>query len=51
MTESTGADGEQTGENTCPACAGTGRVEGHPVEQQCGACAGSGTVTEVVGDA
>jgi DnaJ-class molecular chaperone len=42
-----GTDGPQTGENTCPACAGTGRVDG----QDCAACTGTGTVVEQVGDA
>ena len=51
MTEPAGPGEPQTGENTCPACAGTGQVEGQEVEQRCGTCAGSGTVTEVVGDA
>jgi DnaJ-class molecular chaperone len=42
-----GADGAQTGENTCPDCAGTGRVDGG----ECGTCDGTGTVVEQVGDA
>jgi len=40
-------DDSQTGENSCPACAGSGRLDG----QACPACGGSGLVTEVVGDA
>lgn len=42
-----GADGSQTGENTCPDCAGTGRLDG----DECATCAGTGTVVEQVGDA
>jgi len=41
------ADGAQVGENTCPACAGTGEVDG----VGCATCGGSGTVVEPVGDA
>ena len=37
----------QTGENTCPACAGTGRG----ADGACGSCGGSGMVVETVGDA
>ena len=37
----------QVGENVCPACAGSGEVDGGP----CGDCAGGGTVEEIVGDA
>jgi len=40
-------DADQTGENTCPDCAGTGELE----DGSCPACAGTGVVTEVVGDA
>jgi hypothetical protein len=36
-----------TGENLCPACAGTGRIRGGP----CPTCAGTGTVTEPIGGA
>ena len=36
-----------TGENVCPACAGSGRVDGAP----CTECAGSGRVVSNVGDA
>lgn len=38
---------EQSAENTCPRCAGSGRRAGEP----CPACDGTGLVTEVVGDA
>jgi DnaJ-class molecular chaperone len=38
---------QQVGENVCPDCAGTGKVEG----ADCAACGGSGTVEEIVGDA
>jgi DnaJ-class molecular chaperone len=37
----------QDGENTCPECAGTGRVDG----AECRDCGGTGTVVEPVGDA
>jgi DnaJ-class molecular chaperone len=37
----------QTGENTCPRCAGSGQVEGGA----CPDCEGSGTVVVNVGDA
>lgn len=42
-------DGEpaQTGEHTCPDCAGTGVRDGAP----CGTCRGSGVVRVTVGDA
>ena len=36
-----------TGENTCPACGGSGTVSGQP----CEACGGSGVVTVNIGDA
>lgn len=36
-----------TGENTCRACAGTGKVDGKPCTQ----CAGTGVVTEGIGGA
>lgn len=42
-----GADGSQSGENTCPQCAGDGRVEGG----DCPTCEGTGIVAEPVGDA
>lgn len=42
-----GTDGPQIGENTCPACAGTGRVDG----SDCATGGGTGTVVEQVGDA
>jgi DnaJ-class molecular chaperone len=38
---------EQTGENACPDCGGTGRLAQGP----CPTCGGSGKVTETVGDA
>ncbi|WP_309084346.1 hypothetical protein [Chelativorans sp.] len=38
---------KQTGENTCPRCAGTGSFEGKP----CPECKGTGSVTVIVGDA
>ena len=38
---------EQSGENVCPKCAGSGRVAGEP----CEFCGGSGRVIELVGDA
>ena len=37
----------QAGENTCPACAGTGQVDGAP----CSECGGRGVVVELAGDA
>lgn len=37
----------QSGEAPCPACSGTGRVEG----KACEACGGGGTITALVGDA
>ncbi len=40
-------DDPQVGENTCPACAGSGSRDG----AECSTCASSGTVDEVVGDA
>jgi len=36
-----------TGENTCPACGGSGTQAGQP----CEACGGSGVVTVNIGDA
>lgn len=47
MTEPVQPSEGQTGENSCPDCAGTGRLDGG----QCPRCGGSGTVVEVVGDA
>lgn len=38
---------KQSGENVCPTCAGTGKVDGHG----CPDCKGTGTVTSIVGDA
>jgi DnaJ-class molecular chaperone len=38
---------KQTGENTCPACNGSGNLQGRP----CPDCGGSGEVTVIVGDA
>ena len=37
----------QSGENTCPDCAGTGRRDG----DVCPTCTSTGTVVETVGDA
>jgi DnaJ-class molecular chaperone len=37
----------QTGENICPACAGSGRLADAP----CRNCGGTGRVVEIVGDA
>jgi RecJ-like exonuclease len=37
----------QAGENTCPTCAGTGRL----AEGSCPTCGGTGAIIEVVGDA
>lgn len=39
---------EQTGENTCPACHGSGRM---PDDAMCTNCGGSGIVIVTVGDA
>jgi DnaJ-class molecular chaperone len=39
---------EQTGENTCPVCGGSGRM---PDQAKCSNCGGSGIVIETVGDA
>ena len=36
-----------TGEDTCPACHGTGRLDG----EACATCAGTGVVVEGVGGA
>jgi DnaJ-class molecular chaperone len=38
---------EQTAENTCPDCNGTGRLD----DGACPTCGGTGTVIEIVGDA
>ncbi len=38
---------DQTGENTCSACAGTGRA----ADGSCPTCGGAGVVVEAVGDA
>jgi DnaJ-class molecular chaperone len=37
----------QTAQNTCPACGGSGRLEG----KACPSCEGTGMVTVTVGDA
>ena len=37
-----------SGEATCPACKGTGRVEGG---KSCDSCGGSGKITQLIGDA
>jgi hypothetical protein len=34
-----------TGENTCPACSGTGRVSNAPCQE----CGGTGVITEGIG--
>lgn len=39
---------EQTGENTCPVCNGSGRTAN---EAMCTNCGGSGKVVVIVGDA
>jgi DnaJ-class molecular chaperone len=38
---------KQSGDQICPDCGGTGRVEG----ADCPSCAGTGRVTAIVGDA
>ena len=38
---------EQSGDQICPACAGSGRVDDAP----CPDCGGTGRVTVIVGDA
>jgi DnaJ-class molecular chaperone len=38
---------KQSGENICPRCKGTGRLD----EKSCPDCGGSGKVIEIVGDA
>jgi len=38
---------EQSGENVCRRCSGTGKVD----EQRCPECQGSGKVVTLVGDA
>ncbi|HEY8611685.1 MAG TPA: hypothetical protein VIL69_10405 [Roseomonas sp.] len=45
--DETGPDASQTAQNTCPACGGSGMLEGKP----CRSCEGTGTVTVTVGDA
>ncbi|MFC0388960.1 hypothetical protein [Muricoccus vinaceus] len=45
--DETSADAPQTAPNTCPACGGTGAVQGKP----CPTCEGTGEVTVTVGDA
>ena len=42
-----GPIGDQTGQNTCPTCTGTGTKD----NATCPTCAGSGVVVEPVGDA
>ncbi|WP_165842899.1 hypothetical protein [Phenylobacterium deserti] len=37
----------QSGENLCPRCGGSGRLQGAP----CPDCDGSGRVVELIGDA
>jgi DnaJ-class molecular chaperone len=38
---------KQTGQDTCPTCAGTGTVS----SKACPDCGGTGTITVIVGDA
>ena len=38
---------KQTGENICPICGGSGRLDAMP----CPDCGGSGRITAIVGDA
>ena len=38
---------EQTGEQICPTCQGSGRVG----DSDCGECGGTGRITAIVGDA
>ena len=38
---------KQSGENICPKCGGSGRIE----EKACPDCGGTGKVIEIVGDA
>jgi len=38
---------KQSGENTCPKCGGSGRID----EKACPDCGGTGKVIEIVGDA
>jgi DnaJ-class molecular chaperone len=38
---------EQSAENLCPRCSGTGKAEARP----CPDCDGTGTITTLVGDA
>ena len=38
-------DEPSAGENTCPACGGTGRQD----DGECSECEGTGTVTEAIG--
>lgn len=37
----------QSGQHVCPACDGSGRIDGAP----CPDCRGTGTITAIVGDA
>ncbi|WP_424135738.1 hypothetical protein [Roseomonas chloroacetimidivorans] len=45
--DETTPDSSQTAQNSCPACGGSGTVEGKP----CASCEGTGMVTVTVGDA
>ena len=38
---------KQTGDDTCPACGGSGRLN----QKACPDCGGSGKITVIVGDA
>lgn len=41
----------QSGETTCPLCAGSGSVDNNGVAVMCPECEGSGRITVLVGDA
>lgn len=41
------AGSPQSGEDTCPVCGGSGKVDAQP----CANCSGTGVVTVLVGDA
>jgi DnaJ-class molecular chaperone len=46
--ENSASNPKQTGENTCPACRGTGV---NSSGERCAECGGTGIVIETVGDA